>query len=236
LTKIGCPKTTQPVIAQLVPEATSMPMPDVAQKGMFALRGLGEIKKAISEHDAVVIGPGIGLHYQTKELICRLLLGLDKPVVIDADGLNALIDNLQILEDTKADIVLTPHPGEFAKLTGVQPSNDIFERIESARKFAIEHQTVLVLKGSPTIVADISGVVYVNQTGNSGLATGGSGDVLSGIIGCLLSQQASPIDAALCGVFIHGLAGDFATDELGQRSMIASDIIDFLPEAFLSLE
>lgn len=236
LAKIGCPKSIQNVIAQLVIEATSKPLPDIAKKGALALRGLGEIKLAFSEHDAVVIGPGIGQHFQTKELICRLLLGLDKPAVIDADGLNALVGNLQILEDTKAELILTPHPGEFQRLTGVHSSNDIFEKIESARKFAIKQQTVLVLKGSPTVVADINGTVFLNQTGNSGMATGGSGDVLSGIIGCFLSQGVPPIDAALCGVYLHGLAGDFAAAELGMSSMIASDIIDFLPEAFLSSE
>ena len=233
--KTACPKTVQPLIAAGCIAATTYPLPDVAKKGALALRGHGEIKKLINENDALVIGPGVGLHHETKELIIRLLLSLEKPAVVDADALTVLAGELQVLSDTKADLILTPHPGEFERLSGVKPSNKIHERIASARKFAIEHQTMLVLKGSPTVVADINGIVYVNSTGNNGMATGGSGDVLSGIIGSLLAQGMNSIDAAVAGVYLHGLAGDYAADELGVRSLIASDIIDFLPEAFESV-
>lgn len=236
MAKIGCPKSTLPLIASSIIDATTYPFPDVANKGCFAKRGLGEIKNICAEHDAAVIGPGIGRHFETKELICRLLLSLGKPAVIDADGLNALIGDLQILEDTQAELILTPHPREFKNLTGVDVPDDIHERIEVARKFAIEYQTILVLKGSPTLVAHYDGSVYMNQTGNNGMAVGGSGDVLSGIIGSFLAQGLAPINAALCGVFIHGLAGDIAAYELGEHSMMASDMIDFLPDAFMMLE
>ncbi len=236
MVKIGCPKSILPTIAPSFIDAMTYPLPDVAKKGCLAKRGLGELKKVCTEHDAVVIGPGIGRHFETKELVCRLLLSLEKPAVIDADGLNALNGELQILEDTKAELILTPHPTEFKNLTGIDVPDDIHARIEIARKFAIEYQTILVIKGSPTLVAHYDGSVYVNQTGNNGMAVGGSGDVLTGIIGSFLAQSVEPIDAALCGVFIHGLAGDIAAYELGERSMIASDIIDFLPDAFMSLE
>ena len=236
MTKIGCPKSVLPMIASSFADTMTYPLPDVAQKGCLAKRGLGEVKKICAEHDAVVIGPGIGRHFETKELICRLLLSLEKPAVIDADGLHALNGELQILEDCKAELILTPHPKEFKNLTGTDVPDDIHARIEVARTFAIEYQTIIVLKGSPTLVAHYDGKVYINQTGNNGMAVGGSGDVLSGIIGSLLAQSIEPIDAALCGVFLHGLAGDIAAFELGQRSMIASDIIDFLPDAFLMFE
>jgi NAD(P)H-hydrate epimerase len=232
MTKVGCPKTVQPIIAQSIIESTTMPLPDVAKKGALALRSIGEVRKAIDEHQAVVIGPGLGQHHETKELVIRLLLGLTKPAIVDADGLNALVGELQVLQDTSAELIITPHPGEFQRLSGVDVPDDIHERIEVARKFAIEHQTILVLKGSPTLVAHYDGKVYLNPSGNSGMATGGSGDVLSGIIGSLLAQGMEPIDAARCGVYIHGLAGDMAADDLGERSLIASDMIEYLPDAF----
>lgn len=232
MTKIGCPKTVQPTIAQSIIESTTIPLPDVAKKGTLALRSLGEVRKIIEDHQAVVIGPGLGRHHETKELVIRLLLGLTKPAIVDADGLNALVGELQVLEDTQAELIITPHPGEFKRLSGVDVPNNIHERIEVARKFAIEHQTILVLKGSPTLVVNYDGKIYLNPTGNNGMATGGSGDVLSGIIGSLLVQGMEPIEAAKCGVYIHGLAGDFAVGEIGERSLIASDMIDFLPDVF----
>ncbi len=236
LAKIGCPRTVLPIIASEVIEATTLPLPDVAKKGALALRGLGEIRKAIEEHEAVVIGPGIGRHRETFELVRRLLLSLEKPAIVDADGLNALEGHVNVLEDTPADLVITPHPGEFKRLTGAMPPEEIHERIKVARKFALEYQTVLVLKGSPTIVADIDGTCYLNQTGNSGMATGGTGDVLSGLIGSLLAQGMSPIHAAVCGVYIHGYAGDFAARYQTGRTMIAGDLINYFPDVFDLLE
>lgn len=232
MTKVGCPKSVQPIIAQSIIESTTLPLPDVAKKGALALRSLGEIRKAINEHQAVVIGPGLGQHHETKELVVRLLLGLTKPAIVDADGLNALVGELHVLHDTSTELIITPHPGEFKRLTGIDVPDDIHKRIEVARKFAIEYQTILVLKGSPTLVAHYDGKVYLNPSGNSGMATGGSGDVLSGIIGSLLAQGMEPIDAARCGVYIHGLAGDMAADDLGERSLIASDMIEYLPDVF----
>jgi NAD(P)H-hydrate epimerase len=212
MTKVGCPKSVQPIIAQSTIESTTLPLPDVAKKGVLALRSLGEVRKAIEEHQAVVIGPGLGQHHETKELVIRLLLGLTKPAIVDADGLIALVGELQVLQDTSAELIITPHPGEFKRLSGVDIPDDIHQRIEISRKFAIEHQTILVLKGSPSLVAHYDGKVYLNPSGNNGMATGGSGDVLSGIIGSLLAQGVEPIDAAKCGVYIHGLAGYLAVE------------------------
>lgn len=236
LAKIAAPKTVLPIIATLIPEATGLAMPDVAKKGALALRGLGGIKEAMKEHDALIIGPGIGTNHETKELIIRMILSLEKPAIVDADGLNALVGELSVIEDCPSELILTPHPGEFQRLSGNPIETNLFKRIEQARKFAIEHQTILVLKGSPTIVAHYDGQIWVNSSGNNGMATGGSGDVLSGIIGSLLAQGMEPIEAAICGVYLHGLAGDIAVIELGERSLIASDLIDFLPDAFLMVE
>ncbi len=236
LVKVGCPHSVQPVIANGIVEATTLALPDVAKKGVLALRGLGQIRKEIQEHEAVVIGPGIGRHRETFELVRRLLLSLEKPAIVDADGLNALDGHLEVLENTTADLIITPHPGEFQRLTGKVPPDDIHERIAMARQFALEYQTILVLKGSPTIVANIDGTCFVNQTGNSGMATGGTGDVLSGLIGSFLAQGMSTIDAAVCGVYVHGYAGDFAAKYQTGRTMIAGDLINYFPDVFDLLE
>ncbi len=238
LAKLACPKSTQPVLATKLTEVMTRPIPDVRNKGVFALRGLGEIRQLFSEHDSVILGPGIGRHHETQELMHRLVSQLDKPTLIDADGLNAFEGHSEILRDCKAKLVLTPHPGEFARLSGVTPPSeqDIEARAEVAMKFAADNNVVVVLKGSPTLTASPDGRCCLNPTGNHGMATGGSGDVLSGVIGTLLAQCDDPYEAAAAGVFIHGLAGDLAADALTPRAMIAGDIIDFLPEVFRMLE
>jgi len=236
LAKLACPRTVQPILAQMVAEATSHPLPDVAKKGALALRSLGEIRSLLKEHDALVLGPGIGRHHETVELVRRLVEKLEKPAIIDADGLNALAGHTEILRNCPAPLVLTPHPGEFRRLAGVEVPEDIHERTQMARKFAAEHEVVLVLKGSPTLVAGPDGDCWLNPTGNDGMATGGSGDVLSGVIGAFLAQEMRPIDAAVCGAYVHGLAGDLAAEMLTPRAMIAGDLIEYLPQVFEVLD
>jgi len=232
LVKIGCPRSVLPTIAQLAMEATLWPLPDVAKKGALATRALGEILSFTKDHNAIAIGPGLGQHRETKELIRRLIPKLEIPAVIDADGLNALKDHTDVLKELKAPLVLTPHPGEFSRLTGKPTPSDIHERIKAATEFAQTYKVVLVLKGSPTIIADPDGNSYLNPTGNNGMATGGSGDVLTGAIGSFLAGGMTAIDAALCGVYIHGLTGDIVSADLGEASLIAGDLVEFLPEAF----
>ena len=238
LSKLACPRSTQPVLATKLTEVMTAPMPDVRKKGVFALRGLGEFRQLIKEHDAIVLGPGIGRHHETIELVQRIIAGLDKPTIIDADGLNAFVGHTEILRDCQAPLVLTPHSGEFARLSGneVPPEHEIEARIDAALKFAAENNVVLVLKGSPTLVVSPDGRCTLNPTGNHGMATGGSGDVLSGIIGTFLAQIDDAYNAAVAGVFVHGLAGDFAADEITPRTLIAGDIIDNLSEVFETLD
>lgn len=236
LVKLAAPASVLPVLATLVREATGHPLPDVAKKGVLALRGLGEIRKLAKEHHALMIGPGIGRHHETQELVRRLVSTLDKPTVIDADGLNAFEGHTDLLKDCAAPLVLTPHPGEFNRLTGQKPSEDIHERIDDAVSFAKEFKVVLVLKGSPTLVASPDGLCFVNPTGNNGMATGGSGDVLTGIIGSFLAQGMEPLDAAVAGVFIHGQAGDFAAEDFTPRAVIAGDLLFALSQVFDGLE
>jgi NAD(P)H-hydrate epimerase len=235
LTKIGAPATVLPIIATMIPEATGLALPDVGKSGALALRGLGQLRQVAAEHDAVAIGPGLGQHHETAELVRRLVASVELPMIIDADGLNALVGHLDILTAIKVPTALTPHPGEFQRLSGQTVPSDIHERIALARSFAAEHQVVLVLKGSPSLVVAPDGTCYLNPTGNSGMATGGSGDVLTGLIGSFLAQGMDPIEAALCGTYLHGLAGDFAAEELTERAVIAGDLIEFLPDAFSAL-
>ncbi|MEW5994103.1 MAG: NAD(P)H-hydrate dehydratase [Candidatus Zixiibacteriota bacterium] len=259
LVKVGCPRSVLPIIASLAMEPTSHPLPDVAKKGALALRGLGEVRKLAAEHDALIIGPGLGQHHETQELVQRFVSTLDKPAIIDADGLNALVGHVDILKDVGqvserpagsrnhrgfdlqggvSRLVLTPHPGEFKRLVGITPppESHIHDRITVAVDAAKQLHCVMVLKGSPTLVTEPNGKCFLNPTGNNGMATGGSGDVLSGAIGSFLAQGMSALEAAICGVYIHGLAGDFAATDLTERGMIAGDIMQYLPDALAMVE
>jgi len=232
LVTVGCPESLNPILEVKLTEAMTWPLPDVGRKGALAKRGLGEIRKKIDENDAVIIGPGIGRHYETAELIRRLVGSLDKPAIIDADGLNAFEKDRSALESDHAKFVLTPHPGEFRRLIDEDIPGDMYDKFDLIRKYAKKYNAVIVYKESPSLVVDSDGQLYLNPTGNDGMATGGTGDVLSGIIGSFLAQGLSPLEAAICGTYIHGLAGDLAATEFGRRSLMAGDLIEFIPEVF----
>ena len=183
---------------------------------------------------AVALGPGLGTAELTVKLVQELYRRLPLPLVVDADGLNALSQNPALLEDSIAPRVLTPHPGEFARLTGNKIATDAASRAEQAVALAQQDahgNTTVVLKGHQTVVAEGSRYA-VNTTGNPGMATGGTGDCLTGVIVALLAQRLSPWEAARLGAHIHGFAGDLAAAELGEISLIASDVTGFLPQAF----
>ncbi len=236
IVRVGCPQGVQTVLAIKLTEAMTHSLPDIAKRGVLALRSLGEIRKLSKEHDAIALGPGLGLHHETQELVRRFVANNEKPIVVDADALTALSADMNTLKESKAAMVLTPHAGEFERLTGVTVPDEIQERFDSVLDFAKNYNITLLLKGSPTIIACPNGNCYLNPTGNHGMATAGSGDVLTGIIGSLLAQGMTAEDAAVCGAFIQGTAGDMAADALTARAMIAGDMIDFLPEAFDALD
>ena len=177
LVTVGCPRSLNPVLEMKLTEPMTYPLPDVAKKGVLAKRGLGEIRQEIAKRDAVIIGPGIGQHHETKELVQRLVSKLDKPAIIDADGLNAFAKDRAALQQKPVKVVLTPHPGEFLRLIDEEsiPKN-LTARFELVRKYAAKYNSVIVLKGAPSIVVDTDGELFVNQTGNDGMATGGTGD------------------------------------------------------------
>ena len=180
--------------------------------------------------NVVVIGPGISQNKETQTLVRNLVAKLNKPIVLDADGINALAAHLDLLKDVKSPTVLTPHPGEMARLIGKERDEVQKNRKDVALAFASEYNSVLVLKGHNTIVAKPGGECYVNETGNPGMATGGTGDVLTGIIAGFIAQGIAPYPAAILAVYFHGLAGDLAAKEKGFLSLTATDILNKLPD------
>lgn len=182
--------------------------------------------------DALVIGPGIPRGSETHALLAELLVRLHVPVLIDADGLNALAGHPELLQRSHAPLVLTPHPGEMARLAGRQVSEVQADRVGTASAFARAHRAVVVLKGARTLVAEPGGQLRVNPSGNPGMASGGTGDVLSGMIGAFLAQGLAPVDAASVGVLAHGLAGDAAARRWGRLGLIASDLTAALGEVW----
>ncbi|GHT54553.1 hypothetical protein FACS189451_02710 [Bacteroidia bacterium] len=184
----------------------------------------------ISKYNAIAIGPGIGLRRRTAAVIVDLFKYSRKPLVIDADALNLLSEDKNLLGQTPPGSILTPHSKEFDRLT--DESENAFSRLQKAIKLAAELKIYIVLKGAHTAICTPEKKCYFNSTGNPGMATAGSGDVLTGIILGLLAQSYTPLHAALAGVFLHGLAGDIAASKNSEESMIASDIIDNLGEAF----
>lgn len=184
----------------------------------------------LDKYSAVCVGPGIAQNSDTEQMLIKLIKTCMKPMVIDADGLNLLSRNIEVLNSTYNTLILTPHPGEFDRLFGKSESS--WERLERARDVAQKYKVIIVLKGAYTRVVLPDGNVHFNSTGNPGMATGGSGDVLSGIITGLLTRGLSPADAAITGVYVHGLAGDLAADEFGQISLCASDMVNYICRAF----
>jgi len=228
LVTLGIPKSLNSAIIKIKPkEVMTLPLPETSD-GSLSSGGYKKIKDFVKNADVLVVGPGLTQNKSTQVLTRKVISKIDKPMVIDADGLNALAGHLDLLRVTR---ILTPHPGEMARLLGVSIKKVQDNRIYITRKFAKDYKVTLVLKGHDTIVADFNGNLYINKTGNPGMATAGSGDVLTGMIAAFLAQGLKAFDASKCAVYLHGLAGDLAAKEKTQLGMIASDIIDKIPEA-----
>jgi NAD(P)H-hydrate epimerase len=231
---LAVPEGIVAVVALAVVEAvkSALAQTEDAALSPAALESLLDMS---AEAQAVAIGPGIGTDRRTRELELDFLAEVEKPTVIDADGVNNLKGHVSLLSRAKGQLVLTPHPGEFSRLTGLKPADINADRVGSARRFATERKVVLVLKGASTVIAAPDGTVFVNPTGNSGLAKGGTGDVLTGLITGLMAQGMSPLDAACAGVYLHGLAADVAVQSLTEYCLAAGDLPDFLPQAFAAV-
>ena len=209
-----------------LPEAVCIPVP-MTDCGSISPDAV-DITALTKKCTALLFGPGISKCRYTEEILFGIIKNNTLPAVIDADGINLLSDNIELLCECKAPVILTPHPAEMARLCAASVEEVETNRIEIARNFAKKYNCILVLKGANTIVASPEGEISFNLTGNPGMSTGGSGDVLAGIIVSLLAQGFSPIDAAKYGVFLHGKAGDEAAAKHGERGMLPSDIIEEL--------
>jgi ADP-dependent NAD(P)H-hydrate dehydratase len=233
LVKVAAPHEILPIIAVSQPCYTTAALPQDAD-GRISFVALDTLFELAKEHDVVAIGPGLGRSAELTRLLSEVVATLDRPLVVDADGLNAFVSAPEKVKGLNAPRIVTPHPGEFARLLGVDTKAVQADRLGLAISFAKTHQVVVVLKGEGTIVTD-GARVFVNRTGNPGMATGGTGDVLTGILAALVGQGLAPFEAAQLAVHVHGAAGDLARDHLGEISLIAQDLLDFLPTAFRAL-
>lgn len=234
LLKIAVPKSIYPVCATNILESVYYPLEETSN-GVISSKNTDFLLEMCEKSSAVVIGCGLSVCDDTTNLVQSVITNCKKPLVIDADALNCICNKPEILKNLKAPAIITPHPGEMARLLHSTPKTVNSNRENTAINFAKKFGVVTVLKGAGTIIASPDGEVYINHTGNSGMATGGSGDVLSGIIGSLLAQGAAPINAAAAGVFLHGTIGDLAAEKLGKISMLPTDMIDMIPTAYLKL-
>ncbi|HUT34776.1 MAG TPA: NAD(P)H-hydrate dehydratase [Planctomycetota bacterium] len=231
LVTLGVPASLLPIVAAKLTACMTHPFHEVPD-GALALGALPDILAFAERCTVVALGPGIGRRRSTAKLVHALIPSLGKPLVLDADGLNALEDCAEMLGSARAPVVITPHPGEMARLAGLPASEIQARRPEVAAAFAREHSVVVALKGHQTVVSD-GASTYVNETGNPGMASGGTGDVLTGMVAGLLAQGLEPFAAACLAVHLHGLAGDLAAEETGQCSLTATDLLSCLGRAFL---
>ena len=232
LVRVAVPKSVLPTVASIEPCFTTIALPE-DDRGRISSKAIGNILDAAGDNDAVAFGPGVGTSGELRSVLEALLEQEQLRLVIDADGLNNLAGLRSWPASLKARTILTPHPGEMKRLWSSQFREELpSDRQRQAAMLAEQTRSVVVLKGAGTVVTD-GEKVYVNKTGNPGMATAGSGDVLTGVITALLGQGLSDFDAAVLGVHIHGLAGDIAAERTGQVSLIATDIAQALGEAFM---
>ena len=240
LATLATPKHLNPILEGLLPEVMTLPLPET-DTGSLAVSATSAILEFAEKTKSILaMGPGLSQHPETVSLVHDLIRknreqGLGLRMVIDADGLNALSQDREALSLLNSETVLTPHPGEMARLTKTSIPTLETDRISTAQQFASEHGVTLVFKGVPTVTGTPNGNLWVNSTGNPGMATGGMGDVLTGIIAGLMAQGISSESAAALGVYLHGLAGDITAETSGMHGLIASDVLKAVPEAIFSL-
>lgn len=222
LVYLAVPDSIYDIEAVKLTEPVIIPVAD--KDGRYAPASVEQILSLLQGKDAVLIGPGIGQSDGVEAVVCAVLEHFNGPVVLDADGINLMRMHKDILRGRTAPTILTPHDGEFVRFGGVLES----DRIASAKQLARDLGVIVLLKGHRTVITD-GDSVYLNRTGNPGMATGGSGDVLAGVIVSLLGQGISPLEAAACGAWLHGAAGDICEKEIGQYGMLPSDMVNVLP-------
>ncbi len=234
LVYMGVPAALSSIYDLMLAEAVTIPLPDMGA-GVLSPGCTGRLEELVERMSAIAIGPGLSGGDGVSEVVRHTVRFARKPLIIDADAINAIAGDMSILKALKAKAVLTPHPGEMSRLCGISIEEVQSDRIEAARQFALKWGVTVVLKGSRTVTALPGGEIYINTTGNAGMATGGSGDVLTGVIASLAGQGVPLEDAAVLGVYLHGLAGDRAARVKGQHGLIAGDLVRHLPGALKQL-
>lgn len=232
LATLGIPESLNSILEVKLTEVMTSPLPET--DGQLSSRGMEQIKKLAAKADVLAVGPGLGQSDEIAQII-EMVLSLDKPLVIDADGLNNLQELLFILKTRQALTVLTPHPGEMARLLGISVAELKTNKIDLAERFAREYGVILILKDAPTIIAFPDGRVYFSSTGNNGMGTGGTGDVLTGILSGFLAQSNDQM-VIPAAVYLHGLAGDLYSEKTSQRTLLASDLLSGLALALQKIE
>ena len=235
LVTIGIPESLNDILEVKLTEAMTMPLAEVPGR-CISLAALNKALEFGNQCNAVVLGPGLSKEDETQQFVRQFVQNCDVPMVIDADGLNALAQCPKVLNEAKGPVIITPHPGEMARLLSTTLSKIQQDRVTAVKTAAREYNCTAVLKGARTLIATSEGKLLINPTGNAGMATGGSGDVLSGMIGAFLARGMKPYEAAAVGVYLHGLAGDLAAGEQGEICLAAQDLIDYLPKAVKNMK
>jgi len=232
LVYLGIPKSLSSVVESKLTEVITVPLPETKQETVAA-EAFKKIKDVSDRCDFLLIGPGLSMNSSTQKLVRKLVLSVKQPILLDADGLNAFENNVELLKKRNTEsLILTPHLGELSRLLNISVQKIKDNRENFAKDFTREFSLTLVLKGYQTIVVSGGGGIYINDTGNPGMATAGSGDVLSGVIAGLRVQGLNDFEAASLGVYIHGRAGDIAANTKSEISLIAGEILESLPVVF----
>jgi len=234
LVTLGVPKSLNPILESKLTEAMTEPLPETSD-GSLSLEAEKKIRALMEGKTALALGPGLSTNPETTSLVRRIVAGSRLPMVIDADGLNALSQDPTSLSNCSESAILTPHPGEMARLIGIKTSAIQHDRIGTSIQFVNKYGCHLVLKGARTLIAQPDGKLYVNPTGNPALSSGGAGDVLTGLIGGFLARGWPMAEAAIAGVYLHGMAADYLAEDMGQVGVLASELLDVLPELMFSL-
>ncbi len=234
LVYLAAPRSLNLILEATLIETITIPLPDY--QGQLSSEAKVPLLANLEKKDVVAIGPGLSRSAQVSDLVRTVLAETRVPVVLDADGIYAFVDHLHLLKEARTELILTPHPGELAELIKISAEEINADRFSIAQLFAQQYSLYLVLKGRPTVIASPQGKIFVNPTGNTGLATGGSGDLLTGIIAGLIGQGASSLDAALLGVYLHGFTADLMAVDKAERSILPTDLLSLLPQAIFKLE
>lgn len=235
LVTIACPASQQPIVAALGMETMTEPLPETPSQSL-ALKAKDRLLDLAARVEAVALGPGISLDPETQSLVRELVTEVGRPMVVDADGLTALAGHLDVLKRVPAARCLTPHPGEMARMLGITVAEVQADRIEAVRAVCQRYGMYVALKGARTVIGEPGGKVVLNPTGNPGMASGGAGDVLTGMVGAFLARGLPPWAALQAAVYLHGLAGDLAREEQGEEGLIAGDILESIPRAIVKLQ